>query len=41
MILIPHKMKRNGHEYYERVDERWVNGNPVITYTGYLGISLN
>ena len=41
MTLIPHKVKRNGHEYYELVDERWVNGKPVIKYAGYLGKSLN
>lgn len=39
MTLIPHKVKRNGHEYYELVDERWVNGKPVIKYAGYLGKS--
>ena len=37
MTLIPHKVKRNGHEYCELVDERWVNDKPVIKYAGYLG----
>ena len=41
MTLVPHKMKRKGHEYYELVDEKWVNGKVVQKYAGYLGKSPN
>lgn len=40
MTLIPHKVKRNGHEYYELVDVKWVNGRTVHRYVGYLGKNL-
>lgn len=37
MTLIPHKVKRNGKEYYELVDVKRVNGKVRTTYVGYLG----
>ena len=41
MTLVPHKVKRKGHEYYELVEEKWVNGKVVQKYVGYLGKSPN
>lgn len=41
MSLLPHKVNRKGHEYYELVEEKWVNGKVVQKYAGYLGKSPN
>ncbi len=41
MTLVPHRVKRKGHEYYELVEEKWVNGKVVQKYAGYLGKSPN
>ena len=41
MTLVPHKVNRKGHEYYELVEEKWVNGKVVQKYIGYLGKSQN
>ena len=41
MTLVPHKVNRKGHEYYELVEEKWVNGKVVQKYAGYLGKSPN
>ena len=37
MTVIPHKVKRNGKEYYELIDVKRVNGKTVQKYVGYLG----
>ncbi|MHB8361736.1 MAG: hypothetical protein ACYDDC_08065 [Thermoplasmataceae archaeon] len=37
MTAIPHKVKRNGKEYYELIDVKRVNGKTVQKYVGYLG----
>jgi len=26
MTLVPHKVEKKGHEYYELIEEKWVNG---------------
>lgn len=36
MSLVPHKVNRKGHEYYELVKEKWVNGKVIHKYAGYL-----
>jgi hypothetical protein len=30
-------VNRKGHEYYEIIDEKWVNGKVVQKYAGYMG----
>jgi hypothetical protein len=40
MTVIPHKVKRNGKEYYELIDVKRVKGNTVQKYVGYLGKNL-
>jgi|GEM_PF-2535622 len=37
MTIVPHKVNRKGHEYYELIEEKWVNGKVVQKYVGYLG----
>ncbi len=37
MTIIPHKVKRNGKEYYELINVKRVNGKTVQKYVGYLG----
>ena len=37
MTLVPHKVRRNGKEYYELIEEKRVNGKVVQKYIGYLG----
>ena len=41
MTIIPQKVNRKGHEYYELVDVKWVNGRTVHKYVGYLGKDLS
>ena len=36
MTIIPHRVKRRGHEYYELIDVRRINGKTVQKYVGYL-----
>ena len=35
------KITRNGHSYYQLMDEKWVNGKPVRKYLAYIGKSPN
>lgn len=35
--VIPHKVKRNGKEYYELVNVKRVGGKSIQKYLGYLG----
>ena len=37
MTVIPHKVKRQGKEYYELIDVKRVKGKTVQKYVGYLG----
>ena len=39
MTVIPHRVKRNGKEYYELIDVKRVRGKTVQKYIGYLGKS--
>ena len=41
MTVIPHRVKRNGKEYYELIDVKRVRGKTVQKYIGYLGKSPN
>ena len=41
MTVIPHRVKRNGKEYYELIDVKRVRGKTVQKYVGYLGKSPN
>ncbi len=40
MTVIPHKVRRNGKEYYELIDVKRVKGKTVQKYVGYLGKNL-
>ena len=41
MTVIPHKVKRQGKEYYELIDVKRVRGKTVQKYVGYLGKNPN
>ena len=41
MTVIPHKVKRQGKEYYELIDVKRVKGKTVQKYVGYLGKNPN
>jgi ABC-type multidrug transport system ATPase subunit len=41
MTIVPHKVNRKGHEYYELIEEKWVNGKVEQKYIGYLGKNPN
>jgi ABC-type transport system involved in cytochrome c biogenesis ATPase subunit len=40
MIVIPHKVKRKGKEYYQLIDVKRVRGKTVQKYVVYLGKSI-
>ena len=37
MAVVPHKVRRNGKEYYELIEGKRVNGKVVQKYKGYIG----